>query len=509
MKRTATLAAMSLLVGVGAIAAPVAAQAASCSSTTTGGSDSLGYTGKNGGNSVNGYTCAYRYSSGKIKLKPWQTKSWTSNSAPGYTKRAHCYKDEKNVTVSNAYAQSSVGSSFTQTATNWDTGNNRHFGGGVLWNTADILGNQFDTGGCNWGDFPLNLYWSTTVTAQLIDNDPTAGRLTFSVSVRSKDHDPVAGGLGVYRQLGAAPDPGKYDANGNVLSGMDPILGKGVLDGAGNATVTSAWPGSGQYYIAYSGTDVNTPPPVRGWTPGLSPTIGIGAPQVSMAGARLAESLPADPPPFVWVVEKVTAAPKVPVARCPVGWRVLQVEAMSPTKALDERDVTAAKRRAAVDREFPDGTRLMLQVMCVEADATVQTFPKLGLGTVGDDSLKMGDRNGLLVAGPGDDRLKSSAPRVTQLGGAGKDRITLPGTRNVANGGVDDDKLTSNSTAKQHGALLIGGPGKDVLVGGLAADRLNARDGSGGDQVRCTGTANRVLADAGDVVTGACASVRR
>ena len=500
MKTAAAITAATLIVGVGAIAAPVAAQAASCSTTTTGGSDSLGYTGKNGGNSVNGYTCAYRYSSGKIKLKPWQTKSWTSNSAPGYTKRAHCYKDEKNVTVSNAYAQSSVGSSFTQTGTNWDTGNNRHFGGGVLWNTADILGNQFNTGGCNWGDFPLNLYWPATVTAQLIDNDPAVQQLTFSVSVRSKGHDPVAGGIGIYRQLGAAPDPGKYDANGNVIGGTDPILGKGALDAAGNATVKSAWPGSGQYYAVYSGTDVNTTPPVRGWTPGLSPTIGIGAAQ---ATARLAA---APDQPFLKVLQKTTQAPKLPVVRCPQRWRVLQVEAISPSVGLDERDVVAAKRRAAIDGSgFKDGTSLTIQVMCVEANATAQTFPKLALGTTSADTLTMGTKNGLLVAGPGDDGLTATAKRVTVLGGAGRDTITVKGTSDVANGGPDADTLTSTSTPSQHGALLIGGSGDDQLTGGRGPDRLNALDGSGGDEVRCQGTSNRVLADVGDYVSGPCA----
>ncbi len=495
------LAASTLLMAVGAVAAPLAARAASCSDATTGGSDSLGYTGSNGGNSVNGYTCAYRYSSGKIKLKPWQTKSWTSNSAPGYTKRAHCYKDEKNVTVTNAYAQSSMGSSFTQTATNWDTGNNRHFGGGVLWNTADILGNQFNTGGCNWGDFPLNLFWPATVTATLIGNDPVAKQLTFTVSVRSAGHDPVSGGIGIYRQLGATPDPGKYDANGNVISGVDPILGTAVLDANGNATVKSAWPGSGQYYAAYGGTDVNTVPPVRGWTPGLSTTIGIGAAQTSLA--RAPEQ------PFLRVMQATTQAPKLPVVRCSTGWRVLQVEAFSPTVALDDRDVSVSGRTATVSRTVMDGTSLTVQVMCVPVNAAAENIAKLGLGTLGADAMRMSNARGLLVSGPGHDLLRSEAARVTALGGAGRDEISVRGSWNVGNGGPGADTLRSVSRVGQHGALLIGGPGNDLLIGGAGPDRLNALDGSGGDQVRCQGTTNRVLADSGDTVSGPCATVKR
>jgi hypothetical protein len=501
---TTGITAGTMLFALGGLAAPVAAEAASCSSTTTGGSDSVGYTGKNGGNSVNGYTCAYRYSSGKIKLKPWQTKSWTSNSAPGYFKRGHCYKDEKNVQVSNAYAQTSTGSSFTQTATNWDTGNNRHFGGGVLWNTADILGNQFNTGKCNWGDFPLNLYWPTTLTATLVGSDPAAKKLTFQVSAKAKGNDPVVGGVGIYRQLGASPDPGKYDANGNVIGGTDPILGKATL-ASGNATVIANWPGSGQYYAAYSGTDVNSVPPVRGWTPALSTTIGIGAPQ-----AASATPLTQAPRSFMAVVEKTTKAPKLPIVRCPVDWRVLQVEVLSPTVALDEADLVVAKRRAAVDRDgFKDGTRLTLQAVCVSARATVQKFPKLGLGTVGADTLKMAEARGVLMAGPGNDRLTLDAKRATGLGGLGQDSITVNAPSAVANGGPGADTLTSTTGPKQHGALLIGGPGDDKLTGGRGPDRLNALDGSGGDEVRCQGTANRVLADKGDYVSGACDSVKR
>ena len=61
-----------------------------------------------------------------------------------------------------------------------------------------------------------------------------------------------------------------------------------------------------------------------------------------------------------------------------------------------------------------------------------------------------------------------------------------------------------NFVANQHNVVLVGGTGRDRLVGSHGRTLINARDGAGGDVVVCRSSANIVLADPGDTTTGPC-----
>jgi Ca2+-binding RTX toxin-like protein len=119
------------------------------------------------------------------------------------------------------------------------------------------------------------------------------------------------------------------------------------------------------------------------------------------------------------------------------------------------------------------------------------------------------------MAGPGADTLVLRAKRSTAFGSPGRDQITVRAARSAADGGMGKDSLLSLTTKpgrdgrRSGGAMLIGGPGRDLLIGGRGPDRINAADGAPGDVVLCRGTRNRVLADPGDTVRGQCRWVDR
>jgi hypothetical protein len=54
------------------------------------------------------------------------------------------------------------------------------------------------------------------------------------------------------------------------------------------------------------------------------------------------------------------------------------------------------------------------------------------------------------------------------------------------------------------GAVLEGGTGKDEFRGSTGRTFINARDGRPGDRITCLSSMNKVLADAGDVISGPC-----
>lgn len=505
MKSTSLLVSAGLTLAVVAVAAPAAQAASTCEKKTGGSSSSLGYTGKNSGNSSNGYTCAYQASSGKKSLKPWQTKSWTSNTAKGYYKITSCYDDEKNVTVSPAYATTAAGSSYTQTATNWDTSKTRHWGGGVLWATDGVNGSQYQTSNCNWGNFPVNLFWQTSLTLQVTGFDATSRKASFTAIATPDGNAPVMGEVGIFRQVGDTPDPQVKDANGNVISGTDPVIAGGALN---NGTLTAQSPplpsGDYKFYAAYAGTSTSSTPPQRGWTAAMSTTIPLSITTGSKATRSSVKATPTIG--TMSVVDDHAKAPKSPRVRCEDGQRPLQINAGSPTADVDAASVIWTKAGARLmASDFKAGTRLAIQAVCREVSAPAQRLAGLALGTLRSDDLKL-KRVGTVLAGPGADKVTLASRKAVGFGSRGDDRMFVRAARAVADGGLGADRIVSKT--RSGSSLLIGGPGRDVLRGGRAADRINAVDGRGGDRVVCGGSKNRVLADRGDVIKGSCASVK-
>ena len=147
------------------------------------------------------------------------------------------------------------------------------------------------------------------------------------------------------------------------------------------------------------------------------------------------------------------------------------------------------------------GYRMKAQAFCRQTNMKLMIVGYKAYGTRGPDVIRYGTANGLAFAGPGPDRVALSGAGSVAWGGQGADRMVVRGKDSVGDGGPGRDRIVAAGTAR---TLLVGGIGRDVLVGGTADTLINARDGKGGDRIICRSSANRVLLDAGDVTTGPC-----
>jgi hypothetical protein len=521
----ATLSATGLAAGMIALAAPAVMAQSACEKATGGSTSSLAYTGKNSGNSTNGYTCAYQRSQGKTKLKPWQTKSFTSNTAKGYYRMKTCTQIEgKNISSAPAYAQTAMGSSWTQTNTNWDFSKTGHVGSGIFWATDDVAGSQYTTSPCNWGGYPTNQFWQTSSTITLVGYNKTTGSPTFDVAVTPEGNAPAGSDAFVFQMLGDSPDP---------------TTDKGVAEGAltdGALSVTSPLPfaaGDYTFYAVYGGSGADQDPrvspdeltpPQRGWLPSLSGTISVtidsGLNTTTTQGTApdptydLAPIADGEPLPMS-VVNDGTEYPKTPQATCESGERPIHVEGFSPKKSIDHGHLTWTKNGAKLNiGKAKDGTKLNLQVVCRPPADKPTGLGQLRLGTVRADELTQ-KKAGPAFAGPGKDEVTVKAKKGSAYGALGRDRVYLKAANTAADGGPGADMIKSNTKPKNADGkkagrvLLIGGPGPDTMISGKGPDRVNARDGEPNDTVECRGSKTRVLADKGDTVMGNCKWIKR
>jgi Ca2+-binding RTX toxin-like protein len=97
--------------------------------------------------------------------------------------------------------------------------------------------------------------------------------------------------------------------------------------------------------------------------------------------------------------------------------------------------------------------------------------------------------------------VRAAVPAVV-LGGPGADVLVASDAATTLDGGVGDDRLTGGAGAD----VLDGGAGIDVLDGGAGDDEVRARDGVA-DRVACGGGSDRGLADAVDAVDLDCEAV--
>lgn len=101
----------------------------------------------------------------------------------------------------------------------------------------------------------------------------------------------------------------------------------------------------------------------------------------------------------------------------------------------------------------------------------------------------------------GNDLLSARYKGDVVFGGPGDDVIRVSGVNSVGSGGLGNDVIEDTGTGP---SLLIGGPGRDHLIGGYGATRINALDGKGQDRISCKSSQNEVLADKGDLISGPC-----
>ena len=514
----------------------------SCSSVTGGSSNSLAY-------SNNGkFECAYTDKNSNNKIGAWNTESWTKSTAINYFKRYDCKGQSGGVDVYSTYLPTELGSSITFTATNWEDGS-RHWWSGVLWGTEQngkIADDQYihDCNG-NTGDIRTNkMYLTTTGITSYPESVAVGSTGSFSISVSAPyGNSPAQGAVYLYQQKdGSATDK----ANPNT----DYIIGQGTLSNGVTTIVTnfsgktvdgssSTQPTTGTVLIyAVMPTNPNVAadpaptPPNTGWVVSQSASYSVsltsstgqtaGIQTVNLADKTKVESANSD----VSRLEKLqNAAPAVdngifvsnvygegysPItALCIKGYKPLYVQADGENQVVSEDDVSIIKEKGLFGAQvrLPHdraNTEVRLQVVCRESNLGVSQLDRLLRGTPRADRVASDLDDEVLFTGMGDDEVDLNHPGAVALTGPGNDRVRLNADNTVANGSLGNDRI---EVISGNNTLIIGGPGRDILIGGFGPTRINARDGKPGDKIVCRSPENRVMLDVGDKTQGPCTLV--
>ncbi len=302
--------------------------------------------------------------------------------------------------------------------------------------------------------------------------------------------------------------------------------------------------------VVYPGLNVAVPG--RGYTPAASPTFNVTlvAPPATVGFraadlisgklraasfaladpiAAAAQGVPPPPPPPPLVDERPsgrgnmktvnaqftvpTASPAassaLPKLGCPKGYALLNVEIATTGDGSASDSVSIGQATSsAVKLQIPNaarGHRAQAQLLCRSAAARhVYRAGGFAYGTVKADTIRTALANKTVFGGLGADRITVTGKGSTAVGGLGDDTIVLRAAKSNASGGPGNDHLRSVSTGR---TLLTGGTGRDVLVGSRAPTLINAKDGRGGDVVRCLSKRDRVVSDRGDVLIGPCTKV--
>lgn len=523
---------------VGLIATPPAALAGTCSSKTGGSSDTLMWTGSK-------YTCAYRAQSGKKKIGGWATQSWTSSTAKGYDKRFDCKKQSGNVSISKIFTNSAgtgIGSSITFTASNSAT-SSRHWGAGVIWYTPDggkVADSQYD--GCGSYEVKANRFNISKIAMSGPASVSPGSSASYSVTVSAPDGGGTpTGTVALMRQVDPSKqDPPKKNCSGQTTGGSDVAIGQGVLSGGKTTIATPPTLPAGTYnlYAVYGGSPQGSngtagyclAPPQDGFTPAqltksIVLTVGVTAGQ-SMSPSSVTSYVSdtddvvtaATPrgdisPRFLALRVKnrsfTTGAATVHsdhTLRCPKNWLPVQANVSSPDEVVPENFLKFNKKKVKVRPGLlPAGTEINVQVVCRHRNAPAVYTKGGAYGSAGDDNLQTRSKSATIFGGLGDDNLIVNRKRGVAFGGPGDDNITVR-AQGIASGGPGNDSIVAERGGK---VLLIGGAGKDRLVGAKGKTLINAVDGKGGDTIVCRSPKNRVIMDKGDRTSGPCTIVRK
>ena len=531
--RAGVAAASLAVVAAGAVVVAAPAAAGACSATG-GSSDHLMWTGK-------GYTCAYVAASGNKSIGFGQIKSWTSNTAMGYSKRYTCHGQTGGVDVEYMYTDSAgtnLGSSITYTATNLSSGD-RHWNAAVLWNTANkaasVADNQYVHNCSTDKSIGVNQFFEPKVSLSGPTSYKTNNPGTYTVTVQNNQGGPSPAGLAY---LFAQSTPGKMnppakDCSGNATNKTTPVdfmVAQPVpLNSAGTAQLTAfplPAPVGYKFYAVYSGYPLTSdgragyclaPPQPTGLTPQSSNVMDVKVNTNYTTSSVRTAGLPAPAPdgasvqprgdyvgpnPQLKVVNRSATAPNRVSARCPKGKVPVQLSLASPTVPLDPDNLNRTKRGASMSGVgLPDGTQIALQLVCRPAKAKAVELRGISWGSVKADTFDTNRKRSGLFGGLGNDRLRVTNADSNAWGGPGRDFIKLNGNQSGAAGGPGADRLVSMATGK---TLLNGGPGRDTMIGAKGATIINALDGKGGDTIICKSSRNIVYADANDKLQGPC-----
>lgn len=514
----ATALALAVL-SIGGIAAAAPSQAGACSETG-GENNRLMWTGKS-------YTCAYVASSGNKSIGFAQTKTWTSNTAMGYSKRYNCDGQTGGVTVKYVYTDSAgtnLGSSITYTAINTSDGD-RHWHAAVLWNTSKKAGSVADDQflhNCSTDkSIGVQQFYQSKLTltgpSSFKANEPTI----FTATVKNPDGGPAPTGR-VYLFSAAKSNvmnPPAKDCAGNETNTTKadvPLAYGDLVNGAATLVPPQLVPKGYQFYAVYGGYPLTsqglaahclTPPQSTGLTPAQSNLLSVTARSASDQVVAPTKRVPlrgdiAIANPRLTVVNRSATAPSLVAGHCPVGKVPVQLSLASPTEPLDPDNLRRGGNGASIATTgLPAGTEVDLQLVCRPAKASAAVLPGISWGSVKNDTFVTNRAGGALFGGLGNDNLTIVNAKGGGWGGPGRDTITLRANGSAASGGPGADRLVSTAGGK---SLLSGGPGKDVMIGAKGATVINALDGHGGDKIYCKSRRNVVYLDAGDRTFGPC-----
>jgi len=480
-----------------------------------------------------GYTCAYQAKSGKKKIGAFNTHTWMHNTAYGYTKRDHRWKQTGGVKVSYVYVDGggNTGSSITFTAFNGEDGS-RHWGAAVMWNTqkagkidsSQYKGDSYEYKTTRFYQSKISASGPTTANA----GTPTA----YSVKVTDPDGKSTpTGGVILVQQVGSKQDPPGKDCSGTPF-GSDKVVAKAALsNGAATLNLQGLPPDSYNLYAVYAGSQNSEgfplyceKPTQNGLTAAASSTwtLTVGTPAArsaaAIARAEAQSVVPGEIDPGtkapglankakVKLVERTFTtgagggAAALPMA-CGNGWYPLQINAASPTRVLPEKLLTQSGGKVGIVKgAAPKGTKIDVQIICREQGAPKRSVGKLVVGTAGSDVLRTAKAGSTVLAGPGHDVIRVTKRGSSAFGFVGRDRIVLTANRGSAHGGPGADYLEARTPGA---VVLVGGLGRDTLVGAKGRTMINAKDGSGGDTIICRSSKNIVHADKGDKIQGPC-----
>jgi hypothetical protein len=190
--------------------------------------------------------------------------------------------------------------------------------------------------------------------------------------------------------------------------------------------------------------------------------------------------------------------------KCASGERLINADAMTTGPVDDIGLGSFTSGGVTVQPSVADkGHTVLAQVICRPAKARQVAVEGITYGTVGPNRIELSTA-GTGFGGPGRDHLSSRAASSALWGGLGRDTLVVGGDSSTGDGGPGSDTIVAVGTGRH---LLIGGEGRDTMVGSFGADLINARDGHGGDLVDCRSAQTRVIADANDVISGPCVQV--
>jgi hypothetical protein len=209
--------------------------------------------------------------------------------------------------------------------------------------------------------------------------------------------------------------------------------------------------------------------------------------------------------PQLSLVTRRTRSGRAIQLACPLGTHLIHADAVTngPEDNVELGSYSTTGVRVVPSRA-DRGSTVTSQALCRPRGAKATTSGEIVYGTALPNRIELTGKLLIGFGGPGRDVMTSVVSGSTLWGGLGRDVMLTDAAGGVADGGPGADVIIAGGSGKH---LLIGGLGRDSITGSFGADLINARDGKPGDTVTCRSAKTRVMADAGDVVSGLCLQV--